>query len=116
MKLFITLIIIISIGSDLKSQSQQDTVYLCLRYKNINRNGPGLTGTDTDFERIFFITDSIKRVFLGQPNNYFQNYNFRYIRLLLPKEQFCFCCYPNYKETGGKKRKKEQNCLIQVLL
>lgn len=62
-----------------------DTVYLCMRYRNINRGGAGLTGTNTDFERIFFLHNEKKRIFFGQPDNYFENFNFRYIRLLFPK-------------------------------
>lgn len=69
----------------IKAQEAFDTVYLCMRYRNINRGGAGLTGTNTDFERIFFLHNEKKRIFLGQPDNYFENFNFRYIRLLFPK-------------------------------
>lgn len=81
------LITFILLGSfQIKANDVFDTVYLCMRYRNANRGGAGLTGTSTDFERVFFLHEGKKKIFFGQPNNYFQNYNFRYIRLLLPKD------------------------------
>lgn len=93
-----------SVTAEVKSQSQHDTVYLCLRYRNINRNGLGFTGTDTDFERIFFVADGKRRIFLGQPNNYFQNYNFRYIRLLIPKDSSVSAAIQITKRPNTKKK------------
>lgn len=46
-----------------------------------------LTGTHTSLERIFFVVNGRNAIYIGQPDNYFQDFKYRFIRLLLPKDQ-----------------------------
>jgi hypothetical protein len=87
MKYLMPLLFYITCSLHLNAQAQYDTVYLCLKYLNINRNGPMLTGTHTSLERIFFVVNGRNAIYLGQPDNYFQDFKYRFIRLLLPKDQ-----------------------------